>query len=135
VKINIWSIIFLIFIFHFTFTKKSLEKFFYFYCLDIIGIIIQIILFVTNIQKSIIPRETDEEIFKIIKEHLGIPWLQSKDYIILSFIFGIGVDKNQINTIYYEYLLIAIIYIYLDNFSYNLYNETDSNNFISLKII
>ena len=128
VKINIWSIIFLIFIFHFTFTKKSLEKFFYFYCLDIIGIIIQIILFVTNIQKSIIPRETDEEIFKIIKEHLGIPWLQSKDYIILSFIFGIGVDKNQTNTIYYEYLLIAIIYIYLDNFSYNLYNETDSNN-------
>ena len=128
VKINIWSIIFLIFIFHFTFTKKSLEKFFYFYCLDIIGIIIQIILFVTNIQKSIIPRETDEEIFKIIKEHLGIPWFQSKDYIILSFIFGIGVDKDQTNTIYYEYLLIAIIYIYLDNFSYNLYNETDSNN-------
>ena len=127
-KINVWSIMFIICIFYLIFTKRSVKKFFYFFCFCIIGIIIQIILFVTNIQKSILPRETDEKIFELIEKHLGIPWFFSKDHLFLSFIFGIGIDKNQTNTIYYEYLLIAIIYVYLENFSYNAFFGKGSYN-------
>ena len=134
-KINIWTIFFYIFIFFIIFTKKSEKKFFYFYCFDIIGIIIQIILLVTNIQESIMPREVEKEIFNTIKEYLGIPWFQSDEHYILAFIFGIGVDINQTNSMYYEYLLIAIIYIYLDNFTYNIYNIENSNNRYIIRFI
>ena len=134
-KINIWSIIYFLFLFFLIFTSKSVKKFFYFYCFDIIGIILQIILFVGNIQESIVPRKPDDEIFNLIHKYLKIPWFKSKDYLVICFIFGIGVDKNQTNTIYYDYLLIAITYIYLENFTYNAYNETDSINRLIIPFI
>ena len=134
-KINIWSLIYFIYVFYLICTKNSIKKFYYFYCFLIIGIIIQILLFVTNIQKSMIPEEDDTTIFNLIKEHLGIPWIESSDLLTLSFIFGTGIDKKQTETIYYDFFLIVIIYIYLDNFSYNTYTENISNNRLIMPFI
>jgi hypothetical protein len=126
-KVNIWSLLYFIYIFYLIFTKKSIKKFYYFYCFIIIGIIIQISIFIANTQQFMLPKDTDEEVFNLIEKYLGIPWVKS-DIVFLSFIFGIGVDKNQTDTIYYEFFLIVIIYIYLDNFSKSEYNEDNSNN-------
>ena len=126
-KVNLWSLIYFIYIFYLVFTKNTIKKFYYFYCFIIIGIIIQISLFIVNTQQFMLPKDTDEEVFTLIEKYLGIPWTKSNN-IFLNFIFGIGVDKNQTDTIYYDFFLIVIIYIYLDNFSYTEYNENDSNN-------
>ena len=127
-KANIWSVIYIFFVFFVIFTNRSISKFYYFYCFDIIGIILQIFLFVTNIEKSILPKEVEDEIFTLTKAHLNIPWVEKTNHIILSFIFGIGVDKEQINTIYYDFFLIVLIYIYLENFNYKFYNENTSTD-------
>ena len=127
IKINVWSFLYFIFTFFLIFTRKSITKFFYLYCFEIHAIIVQIILFVTNIQESIMPRKTDENIIKLIKKYLGIPWFKSKD-LSIAFTLGIGVDKNQTNCLYYEYFLTAILYIYLVNFTYSIYIETDTVN-------
>ena len=128
-KVNIWTLIYFIFV-YFLLSNRTFNKFYFFYCFDIIGIIFQIILFVANIQKEILPRETENEIFDLIKKHLGIPWLKKEEYFIWNFIFGVGVDKNQTNTIYYDFLLAVIIYIYLENFTYKVYTENKSSRLI-----
>ena len=127
-KANIWSVIYILFVFFVIFTNRSMNKFYYFYCFDIIGIIIQIFLFVTNIEPSILPKEVNEVIYSLTKKHLNIPWVNKKNHIILSFIFGVGVDKEQINTIYYDFFLIVLIYIYLENFTYKIYTESNSTD-------
>ena len=135
IKINVWSLIYFIYVFYLIFTKKSIKKFYYFYCFLIIGIIIQILLFVTNIRQSLISEEEDEKIFELIEKHLGIPWIKSNNLLILFFIFGTGIDKKQTDTINIDFLLIVIIYIYLDNFTYNSYNEDISNNRLIMPFI
>ena len=126
-KINVWSFLYFIFTFFLIFTRKSITKFFFLYCFEIFAIIFQIISFVTNIQESIMPRKTDDDIIKLIQKHLGIPWVET-NILGLSFFLGIGVDKNQINCLYYEYFLSAILYIYLVNFTYSIYIENDTVN-------
>ena len=127
-KANIWSVIYMLFVFYIIFTNRTINKFYYFYCFDIIGIISQIFLFVINIDSNILPKKVSDDIINLTKEHLRIPWVEKEDHIILSFIFGVGVDKVQINTIYYDFLLIVLIYIYLENFTYKFYNESNSND-------
>ena len=131
-KLNIWTFIYIAISLYFIFTSRTLSKFYVFYCFEILFIIIQTIIFVTNIQKSTSPRDNeDDEIFKLIKENLHLPWFNLEKYFAIAYIFGIGVNHEQINSIFYDFILIVILHLYLDSFSYSNYlNEKHKDDMI-----
>ena len=56
----------------------------------------------------------------------NVPWykhgrVQLDDKI--AYFFGLGAAKSQINLIWMEFIEIVIIYIYLDYFSYSIYQD------------
>ena len=97
----------------------------------ICSIIIQSLFFVTNITSDTDP-QPNKEMLKLIKLKLNFPWFENLYEKIIgkkdnweswAFIFGVGIDKTQINSIWFEFVLICFIFIYLDLFSFSIYQE------------
>ena len=119
-KLNIWSFIYLGISIYLISVKKTMMKYYIIFCVIIFVIFIQVVIFISNIKKEIDPTP-DEFILKIINEKFGIPWY--KDSHKMGFFFGLGVAKSQINFIWMDFIEIVIIYIYLDYFSYSIYQD------------
>ena len=147
-KANIISYIYIIISFYFVFKKKNIYQYYVLMNFLVCSIIIQSIFFITNMTEKTDP-DPDLEILKIIKEKLNFPWFEKlfnkfkfQNYYIWGFFFGIGIDKNQIKSIWFEFFLISLIYIYLDLFSFSIYqnvvnigqknNGTDKINYYNL---
>ena len=61
-------------------------------------------------------------------EKLNIPWYKKKYNLDerYGFFYGLGVSHSQINIIWMEFIEVIIIYIYLDYFSYSIYQESNT---------
>ena len=122
-KLNVWSIIYVIISLYFILTQKSMKKYYYLYCFLISSIILQASIFVSNLQKNIDP-SPDNVYIGIMEKTFNLPWY--KKYNIKdehAFFFGLGVCHSQINLIWMDSFLVFIIYIYIDYFSYSIYQE------------
>ena len=122
-KLNIWSLIYVIYAIYLILTKKTMKKYYILYCFVICSIIVQLSLFVSNLQKGTDP-SADKADLEIMSKTFILPWYKyygMKDE--RAFFFGLGVCHSQINLIWMDFLQVVIIYIYLDYFSYSIYQE------------
>ena len=128
-KSNIFSYIYMIISIIFVFKKKTMYQYFILMNFLVCSIIIQSIFFVTNMTEKTDP-QYDEEMISLIEKVLYCPWFKKifeyfklENYYFWGFFFGIGVDKNQINSIWFEFIVVVFIYMYLDLFSFSIYQN------------
>ena len=122
-KLNIWSLIYVIYAIYLILTKKTMKNYYILFCFVICSIIVQLSLFVSNLQKGTDP-SADKADLEIMSKTFILPWYKyygMKDE--RAFFFGLGVCHSQINLIWMDFLQVVIIYIYLDYFSYSIYQE------------
>ena len=123
-KLNVLSFVYLIYSAYLTKNKKTMMKFYILYCFLLVLIIIQSIIYLSNISEKTCPRP-NTELLEILKNKLKIPWY--KNYLDLedshAFFYGFGVNKIQIILILLEFVQIIVIYIYLYFFSYSIYQD------------
>ena len=126
-KMNFYSLIYMVISIIFIMTEKRMIKFYILYCFMILSTVVQSIIFVSNIQESTDPYP-DEDILREMNDRFNIPWYRKKikkdDK--LGFFYGLGVSHSQINLIWLEFMEIVIIYVYLDYFSYSIYQEENT---------
>ena len=121
-KLNIWSIIYIIYSIYLILTPKTMKKYYILYCFLISSIILQVSIFVSNLQKGTDPNPDDD--IKIMSNTFVLPWyeyFEIKEE--LAFFLGLGVCHSQINLIWMDFIEVVIIYIYLEYFSYSIYQE------------
>ena len=121
-KSNIWSIIYLLLSINLILTKKTMMKYYVSFCFVISAILLQSIFFVSNLQESTNPNQDSDilEIIENIKKKLNIPWIDNYK---IGFYFGLGSSRSQIYSIWMEFVEVVIVYIYLDYFSYSIYQD------------
>ena len=124
-KLSIWTFIYFIVTFILISTKRSMYKFYLLYCFIYVGIIIQSICFLWNINVKTSSRNEDNSIFEVLNKTMGIPIY--KEYFGMDeqkgFFFGMGVVRFQIHYILLDFIQIIILYFYLNVFSYSIYQE------------
>ena len=144
-KLNILAFIYLIYSAYLTKTRKTMMKFYVLYCFLLALILMQSIIYVSNISDKTCPRD-NYQILQILKDKLNIPWydnhLNLEDK--YAFFFGFGVNEIQTALILLEFVQVMVIYIYLDFFSYSIYQDVKNKgetkaagekfNFGSIKI-
>ena len=130
IKVNVWSLVYMFIVIYLLMTKKSINKINYLFIFIIISIIIQSIIFLSNLNENINPKN-DNEILAIINDTLNIPWynFSNNNTIKHSVVLGLGLNKTQLMLLWIEYSLIFFIYIYLNYFCYTIFN----NKYMELK--
>lgn len=130
IKVNVWSLVYMFIVIYLLMTKKSINKINYLFIFIIISIIIQSIIFLSNLNENINPKN-DKEILAIINDTLNIPWynFSNNNTIKHSVVLGLGLNKTQLMLLWIEYSLIFFIYIYLNYFCYTIFN----NKYMELK--
>ena len=123
-KLNVLSFIYAIYFIFLTMTKKTMKKFYILYCFLIVLMILQSIIYVTNISEDTIPN-LNSEILTVLEEKLNIPWYKKRLNIEnkYAFFFGFGVNKIQMRLLLLEYILVILEYIYFDFFSFSIYQD------------
>ena len=124
-KLNIWSFIYMIVALYFILSKKSMKKYYHLFCFIIFSIILQSLIFISNLKEETDPSK-NKEMLVIIKNTLDIPWYDKFTDDENGFFFGLGVNSMQINIIWIDFVEIILIYIYLDYFSYSIYQDVPS---------
>ena len=126
-KMNIWSFIYMTISLRLIVTEKTMMKYYRLYCFMIVSILNQSIIFVSNINKNTDPYPDEEEL-EIMNRKFNIPWYKKKYNLDekYGFFYGLGVSHSQINLIWMEFIEVIIIYIYLDYFSYSIYQESNT---------
>ena len=122
-KLNIWSFIYISISIYLIKVEKTMMKFYFIFCFIIFAIFLQVIIFVSNIKEEIDP-SPDREILDIIKNTLYIPWYN--DWLTLGFFLGFGATSSQIKLIWMDFIEVVVIYIYLDYFSYSIYQDVQN---------
>ena len=122
-KVNIWTFIYLIITFYLIASKRTMWKFYVLFCFIYIAVLIQSILYLSNLTEDTSVRDFDD-IFSILRQVFGIPWYDKYFKKKWAFFFGVGVNEYQVKLICLEFLQIIVIYFYLDLFSYSIYQET-----------
>ena len=122
-KLNIWSLVYIIYAIYLILTKKTMQKYYVLYCFVISSIMIQLSLFVSNLQKNTDPNPDLIDI-DIMEKTFKLPWYKlcgmTDEH---AFFFGLGACHSQIKLIWMDFIQVVIIYIYLDFFSYSIYQE------------
>ena len=127
-KMDVWSFVYLIYSIILITTKKAMIKFYVLYCFMFCSTLIQSLLFVSNIQKSTEPNP-NIDLLKDLSIKFNVPWYKHGRVKLddkMAYFFGLGAAKSQINLIWMEFIEIVIIYIYLDYFSYSIYQEEEN---------
>ena len=122
IKLNIWSFIYIIIAVYLIIVKKTMMKYYVIFCFTIFATFVQLITFISNLDKETDPTP-DEDILKIIYDRLKLPWYSIYFSSKQGFFLGMGVIRIQIVQIWMEFVLIVIMYIYLDYFSYSIYQD------------
>ena len=123
-KLNVLSYIYLIYSAYLTKTQKTMKKFYVLYCFLLALILIQSIIYISNISDKTCPHPK-KDLLEILEKKLNIPWYKNRFDLIdkYAFFFGFGVNKTQISLILLEFAQVMVIYIYLDFFSYSVYQD------------
>ena len=123
-KQNLLSFVYFIYFVYLTTTKKTMLKFYILYCILLTLLVGQSVIYVTNISTDTSSR-INSDLLLILKDKLNIPWYINnynieKKY---AFFFGLGVNKVQLGLLLLEYVIIILVYIYLDFFSFSIYQD------------
>ena len=123
-KLNLISFFYVIYFIYLTMTEKTMYKFYILYCFLLTLMIIQSIIYITNISEDSCPRP-NSNIFIILQDNLHIPWYEKrldieKKY---AFFFGLGINRTQMGLLLLEYFLVILEYIYFDFFSFSIYQD------------
>ena len=121
-KLNIWTFVYLIITFYLIATKKTMWKYYLLSCFIYATIIIQSLLFLSNISPEITDRDYDN-ILDLIKIKVGFPWYKNVLNEKIGFFLGVGVSISQVNLLWLEFIQIVVIFFYLDMFSYSIYQD------------
>ena len=124
-KLNIWTFIYLSITIIIIFRKKTMYRFFVLYCFIFLGLIIQSIFFILNINTKSSIKTIDDSIYNVTSQALNIPIYRSQFNMTeeQGFFFGLGVSRYQVNNIILEFIQIILIYIYMNIFSYSIYQR------------
>ena len=124
-KLNMYTFIYIFVTFILIVTKKTMFKYYLLYIFMYLGIIMQSIFFLLNLNIKSCPRTQDSKIYIILKKTMNIPIY--KEYYNLTetegFFYGLGVNRSQVSLIWLEFMQIIIIYFYLNYFSYSIYQD------------
>ena len=121
-KLSIWTFIYLLIAFYLIISKKTMWKFYILYCFILASISFQSLLYITNINSNTSKR-INKEITILLKEILNFPLYEYFDNKNIRFFLGLGVNEAQIKIIWIEFIQVIFIYIYLDYFSYSIYQN------------
>lgn len=129
-KLDVLSIFYIILVAVFQIIGKNYKKIYLISLIISYLIIIQTIIFLSNLSSSSDPNSGDDtvkNILIIIKRYLGIPWLdQSKESIPMEFFLSLGVNNYQVLILWIEFLIIIVSFIYFDNFCFTIYLENEN---------
>jgi hypothetical protein len=126
VKLNIFSFVYILIVFFLQIKNKSISRIYYSSVLISFLIILQTVIFLSNLSIKTDPTP-NVELLSILTETLNVPWYT--DYVNDSwgFFFGLGVNSYQIKTLWTDFFVIIVCFLYLDNFTYSIYEEGSSN--------
>ena len=97
-------------------------KFYILYCFILVSISIQSLIYITNINSNTSQRINDE-LSDLIKKTLHLPLYEYIEDENMKFFLGLGVSDAQVKIIWIEFIQVIVIYIYLDYFSYSVYQN------------
>ena len=86
-------------------------------------------LFLSNLSEYTDPNP-NKDILALIKNNFGLPWWsgeQGNDFLNKAFFLALGVNKLQVQFLILDFIVISIIYVYLDYFSYAIYQDSDED--------
>ena len=86
-------------------------------------------LFLSNLSVHTDPNP-DEDILHLIKDNFGLPWWDgdhSNEFLNKAFFLALGVNRLQVQFLTLDFIVISIIYVYLDYFSYAIYQDSDED--------
>ena len=121
-KLSIWTFIYLLISFYLIISKRTMWKFYILYCFILVSISIQSLIYITNINGKTSKR-INKELIILIKKTLHFPLYEYINNNNLQFFMGLGVNEAQVKIIWIEFIQVIIIYIYLDYFSYSIYQS------------
>ena len=124
-KLNIYTFVYFFVTLILIITKKTMFKYYLLYIFIFLGIIIQSLFFILNVNTKTSPRENDVGILDCLNKTMSIP-LYKEHYKISErrgFFLGLGINKEQVDLIWLEFMQIIIIYLYLNYFSYSIYQD------------
>ena len=124
-KLNIWTFIYLAITIYIIFTKKTMYRFYLLYCFIFFCLSIQSIFFILNINSKSSLKTIDTSIYNVTYQVLNIPIYKS--YFNMTeeqgFFFGFGVSQYQKSNIILEFIQLIFLYIYMNIFSYSIYQK------------
>ena len=139
IKINIWSIVYMIIIILLLLKRKDIKKFYYVFIVLVISTLIQTLILISNMNKIAMPKINDK-ILVILYDTFSIPFYQKylgEKYIQNGVLLGAGINRSQLLLIWSENVLLFLIYIYLYYFSFSIFNvkkEEAQKNTINKKV-
>ena len=122
-KINVWSFVYILISINLIISANNMKKYYYIFCFLIVAFFAQLILILSNLNKNTSP-SPDRKMLYLISKTLHIPWY--KGNIKYGFFYGFGASISQIYLICIDLLDIIVLYIYLEYFSYCIYEEADN---------
>lgn len=124
-KLNILSFVDFLLVVIIYKTGNKLKSIFYLACVYLIFFILQYALFTSNVPNISPSAEYNPhtEILKEISENLGLPWYQGYFGSKWGFFFSLGVNRYQIDTLWMDFLIIIVIYFYLELFSFSIFEK------------
>ena len=122
-KLNVWSILYILISIYLILSTKTMRKYYYVFCFTIVAVFAQLIVFLTNLNQKTDPTP-DKKVLKIIKDTFNIPWYNED--LRLGFFYGIGTSASQINLMWMDFFDIIVMYIYMEYFSYCIYQDADN---------
>ena len=126
-KLNIWSFVYMTLALYFIVTEKSMMKYYFLYCFIIATILLQSIIIISNLNINTDPK-VNEDYIKKMNDYFSIPWYKKRLNLSdeRAYFLGLGVARSQIFLFWMDFIEVVIIYIYLDYFSYSIYQETNT---------
>ncbi len=128
-KMNIFSYVYMFIIIFFITKKRSIKMYFNLLVFLIFSTMIQICLFLSNLSDKIDPN-SDDDMLSILNKTLSIPWVQKvfneNNTLKYSYFFGLGANKLQIKLLFIEFVLIIVIYLFLEYFSYSIFQDVEN---------
>ena len=130
IKINIWSIVYMIIIILLLLKRKDIKKFYYVFIVLVISTLIQTLILISNMNKIAMPK-IDAKILDILFNTFSIPFYKKylgEKYIQNGVLLGAGINRSQLLLIWSENILLFLIYIYLYYFSFSIFNVKKEEN-------
>jgi hypothetical protein len=129
-KLNILSFVDFILVVIIYKNGNKLKSIFYLACVYLIFFILQYALFTSNVPNISPLTEYNPhiEILKEISENLGLPWYKESFGSKWGFFFSLGVNRYQIDTLWMDFIIVMIIYFYLELFSFSIFEKEFRSN-------